>query len=128
MSHHPPCIIEKAKQIVSVCLKVQEHFHKAAEKGHPSGKQCYNCTKKKGNTALYLLQEVEKSWRPPSSSSMNHKVKEVFIKDSQGQSLHKCVVVKMQLNLHSSAAHVFPFIPFGSSAHTVGSKCRFQRK
>lgn len=59
MSHHPPCHIEKAKQIVSVCLKIQEYFHKAAEKGHPSGKQCYNCTRK-GNTALYFLQEVEK--------------------------------------------------------------------
>lgn len=47
MSHHPLCHIEKAKQIVSACLKVQEHFHKAAEKGHPSGKQCYNCTKNK---------------------------------------------------------------------------------
>ncbi len=104
-----------------VCLK---HFHKEAHKipdktGHQSGTKCYNCTK---------IQDYTLKLASTFFPAVYHKVKEVFIKDGQGQSLQKCIVVRMQLNLHSSAVHVFPFIPFGSSAHTVGSKCRFQRK
>lgn len=57
-----------------------------------------------------------------------YKVKKVFITDSHGRSLQKCIVDKMQLNLRSCAPHVFSFTRFGFYARTAGSTCRFQGK